>query len=343
MPTCAFLSFRFGPTDGVSVVARTWMDAFESFGFEVTTIAGDGPVDHLVPGLAIDAAAPAPAVLDSQVRDALGDADLVVVENLATLPLNVPAARSVGRVLAGRRAILHHHDPPWHRPAFEHITELPLNDPAWRHVTINQITAEEMRARGFETTVIYNGFALGPPGDRNATRDALGVGPDDVLLAHPVRAIGRKNVPAAIDLAQAIGATYWLTGPAEEGYDDELAALLTAARGRVIHRPAEREDIYAASDAVLFPSTWEGFGNPPIEASLRRRRCVVGHYPFAGELRRLGFAFIDPDDPVALADAVARPDQLLLDANAALVADHFSIGRMCHGLHTLLERAGWLP
>jgi glycosyltransferase involved in cell wall biosynthesis len=343
-PTCAFLSFRFGPTDGVSIVARSWMAAFETFGFAVTTVAGDGPVDHLIPGLAIDGPEVDPAALDAQVADAVAGADLVVVENLATLPLNLPAARSVGRVLAGRPAILHHHDPPWHRAPFEHIDELPLRDPAWRHVTINQITGAEMAARGFVTTVIYNGFAVDDPGDRPAIRLALGLGPDDVLLAHPVRAIGRKNIPAAIALAEATGATYWLTGPAEEHYGDELAALLAAARCPVIHRPAQHEaDIYAGADAVLFPSTWEGFGNPPIEASLRRRRCVVGHYPFAGELRRLGFDFLDPDDPAGLAGAIDFPDDIALDTNAALAAEHFSMTRMRDGIRDLLDRAGWLP
>src|ERR1700709_2822316 len=98
-PPCAFVSFRFGPTDGVSVVARSWMAAFEAFGFDVTTVAGDGPVDHLIPGLAIDATAVSAHELDPQLTEAVGGAELVVVENLATLPLNLPAARSVGRVL----------------------------------------------------------------------------------------------------------------------------------------------------------------------------------------------------------------------------------------------------
>jgi glycosyltransferase involved in cell wall biosynthesis len=320
------------------------MDAFGDFGFNVTTVAGQGEVDHRVPGLAIGADPVDADLLDAQVADAVSGVDLVVVENLATIPLNLPASRSVGRVLAGRPAVLHHHDPPWHRAAFEHVTELPLHDPAWRHVTINRITAEQMAARGFDTTVIYNGFALGPPGDRRATRLDLGVDDSHVLLAHPVRAIGRKNLPAAIALAEAIGATYWLTGPAEEGYDDQLAALLAGARCPVIHRAAARPaDIYAACDAVLFPSTWEGFGNPPIEASLRRRRCVVGHYPFAAELRRLGFQFLEPDDPTRLAGAIGHPDEAVLDANAAVAAGNFSIDRMRGELYELLERAGWLP
>ena len=47
MPTCAVLSFRLGGTDGVSVVASTWIDALRSEGFEVVTVAGEGPVDRL--------------------------------------------------------------------------------------------------------------------------------------------------------------------------------------------------------------------------------------------------------------------------------------------------------
>src|SRR4051812_35535888 len=53
MPTCAVLSFRLGGTDGVSVVAATWIDALRATGFDVVTVAGEGPVDRRVPDLAI--------------------------------------------------------------------------------------------------------------------------------------------------------------------------------------------------------------------------------------------------------------------------------------------------
>ena len=89
--------------------------------------AGDGPVDRFVPGLAADASDPP---TEPEVTDALADADLVVVENLCTIPLNLPASRVVARVLRGRPAVLHHHDPPWQRPHFAHVTELPPTDPA---------------------------------------------------------------------------------------------------------------------------------------------------------------------------------------------------------------------
>ena len=334
---CAFLSFRFGTTDGVSIVARSWMRILADLGFEIVTVAGAGQVDRHVAGLGIgDSRPPDEAAL----RDALRDVDLVVVENLCTIPLNIPAALVAGKVLAGRPTIQHHHDPPWHRPRYAHVTQLPLDDPAWRHVTINRIAAEEMADHGFETTVIYNGFAPPVGGDRAGRREALGVADHELLLAHPVRAIERKNLPVAIAAAESLDATYWLLGPAEEGYDDTLADLLARARCRVLHQSCDvQADIYAAADAVLFPSIWEGFGNPPIEASLARRPVMVGHYPFAAELRSLGFRFGEPDDPGYL----VRDDHRALDLNERLAGEHFSIAAVAAALRDLLERAGWLP
>jgi mannosylglucosylglycerate synthase len=343
MPRCAIVSFRLGLTDGVSVVAATWADALAGFGFDVFTVAGDGPVDRLLPGLAMEASA---APSSGDVDRALADADLVVVENLCTIPLNLPAARLVAGTLRGRPALLHHHDPAWQRPHFANVTELPPTDAAWRHVTINDLTRHEFAARGIDATLIYNGFDIDPrPGDRDKTREILEIERDERLLVHPVRAIPRKNVPAAIRLAEQLGATYWLVGPAEFGYDDDLEALLQRARCRVIHQPAPgtMSDAYAAADAVAFPSTWEGFGNPPIEAALHRKPVAVGRYPVAAELRALGFQWFDPEDGRALAAFLRAPDDALLEHNRRVVREHFSVARMPRELHALLEGAGWLP
>jgi glycosyltransferase involved in cell wall biosynthesis len=343
MPVCAVVSFRLGLSDGVSVVARGWQRALGDLGFDVMTVAGEGPVDAVLPGLAIDAAEP-PSTDD--VRAALAAADLVVVENLCTIPLNLPAARVVGAVLAGRPAIMHHHDPPWQLPQHAHVTELPLDDVAWQHVVINRHTRDEFGCRGLEATVIYNGFDPDPPrGDRGATRHALGIGPEERLLAHPVRAIPRKNVPAALRLTEKLHATYWLLGPAEDGYGDALVAMFDDAGCRVIHQrsPGSMHDAYAAADAVVFPSTREGFGNPPIEAALHSRPAVVGHYAVAEELRELGFEWFDPGDPGALDAFLRAPDPGLLDRNRRLAIRNFSHDRMVGDIERLLERAGWLP
>ncbi|MGH9136755.1 MAG: glycosyltransferase family 4 protein [Acidimicrobiales bacterium] len=343
-PVVAFVSFRLGGRDGVSVVAESWQRAFEGFGFAARTVAGAGPVDVVVPGLAIDA--PIAPTAD-ELGAALHGIDLVVVENLLTIPMNLPAARALVPVLRGRPAILHHHDPPWQRRQYAHITELPPDDPAWRHVTINRLTEREFAERGLRATTIYNGFEPNPPaGDRHGTRAALGVDETERLVVHPVRAIPRKDVPAAVRLAESLGATYWLTGPAEDRYGAALEAVLATARCRVLYgRPTgpSMSDLYAACDAVVFPSTWEGFGNPPVEAALHRRPVAVGPYPVGAELRALGFDWFDSADPAPLATFLESPDRARLDHNRRVAVEHLSLERMTGRLRSLLDAAGWLP
>lgn len=355
----AFVSFRFGATDGVSVVARTWMDALSAMGADVLTVTG-GPTEatpypsRVVPGLGLDDELDA-GQIEPVLVDALADVDLAVVENLLTIPMNLAASRATARVLAGRPALVHHHDPPWHRERFAHITELPATDPAWRHVAINDLLAAELAERGIDATVIHNAFPEPPQRTdeeraelRAMVRTKVGLRDDEVVVAHPVRAIERKNLPAAIALTEALDATYWLLGPAEEGYQDELDRLLAGARCHVVHHPwPESEGIYLAADHITFPSTWEGFGNPPLEASLHRRTVSVGDYPVADELRGFGFDWFSPTDVTGIRDALAHPDTpqavARLDRNQRIARESFSLEHMATRLAELLGEAGWLP
>lgn len=360
--TCAVLSFRLGGTDGVSVVASTWIEALRSMGFAVMTVAGEGPVDRIVPDLAIgrwpdgragvsgDRAATTDEIeaLTEQVRSVVADVDLVVVENLGTIPMNLPAARAVARARVGAPTLWHHHDPSWQRPRYADVGELPRDDPAWRHVTINDLTRVQMRARGIDAVTVRNGFDVHAAlGDRPGERRRLGFAQDELVMVHPVRAIARKEIPTAVALADSVGATYWLTGPAEEHYAVELDRLLTAARGRgvrVVHEAAgSTADLFAAADVVAFPSSWEGFGNPPIEAAIHRRPAAVGHYPVAEELRGLGFRWFEPDDPRSLHHWLDDPDPALLEHNAGVARRHLSLEAMTAGLRSVIDEAGWTP
>jgi glycosyltransferase involved in cell wall biosynthesis len=328
--TAAIASFRLGGTDGVAVEAAKWAWALRELGWSVTTVAGEGPVDHVVPGLAIGA--PAPPAPD-EMATALAGADLVVVENLLSLPLNIGAADVVARVLRGRPAVLHHHDLPWQRPLLGYVGA-PPDDPAWAHVTVNDLSRGELAEHGIRATTVRNTFDPDPlPGDREETRTTAGIGADDVVVLQPTRAIPRKRVAAGLALAEALGATFWLTGAAEEGFGPELERLLADATVPVVHRAvADVADAYAAADLVVLPSAWEGFGNPAVEAGLHGRQAAVGPYPVAAELRALGFRWADADDP----STIRLPDPDAVEANRDAVRRHLDVGDLPNRLAAVL-------
>jgi mannosylglucosylglycerate synthase len=329
VPRAALVSFRLGGHDGVSIESAKWADALRRLGWQVQTVAGDGPVDTLLPGLAMGAPEPPSR---AELGDALAAADLVVIENLCSLPLNPAAAAVVAEVCAGRPAVLHHHDLAWQRP---HLAAFgpPPDDPAWAHVTINELSRHQLAERGIAATTLYNRFDPDPPaGGRDRIRRALGVDQDTRLLLQPTRALPRKHVEAGLALATAVGETYWLLGPAEDGYGPELDRLVAGARCPVLlgapdatAGPCTVHDAYAACDAVVLPSTWEGFGNPSIESATHRRPLAIGPYPVAAELAAFGFRWFDSAEPGPLAAWLHDPDDGLVAHNHRIAAEHFNL------------------
>lgn len=338
--SAAVVSFRLGGPDGVSVEAAKWAWALGRLGFDVRTLAGEGDADVVVPGLAIHAGrAPSPL----EVAAALGGADLVVVENLCSLPLNPPAAAVVADALRGRRAVLHHHDLPWQRERFAGWPP-PPDDPAWAHVTVNNLSRAQLAEHGIRATTVRNAFHPDPPpGCAAGARRRLGLAGDHRLVVHPTRGLARKGVPAAVALAEALGAAYWLLGPAEDGYAPELERILSSASVPVFRglHGLDVADAYAACDVVAFPSSWEGFGNPVVESALHRRPLAIAFYPVAAELEAFGFRWFAADDPGRLDAWLRRPDPGLLDHNQAVARRRFSLCDLPGRLSEVFAGAGW--
>lgn len=335
MSRVAVVSFRLGGTDGVSVEAAKWVAALGHLGHEVTTVAGSGVAHRLVPGLAVDAASP-PSI--DELADALDGCDVVIVENLASLPLNVAARDLLYAVLEDRDAIFHHHDLAWQREHLAHL-EGPRDAPRWRHVTINELSRRELLARGVVATTIYNSFDCAPPpGRRHRTRRALGV-THERLVALPTRAIARKNIAGAMALSQQLDAVLWIMGPAEDGYAPELDALVRDCAvpvRRMIPAGVTMSDAYAAADLVVMPSTWEGFGNPVLESVTHRRPLALNPYPVAREIVAFGFDFFDLRDVTTIDAFLRAPDESMFAANLDVARRHFNVAHLPARLQQLL-------
>lgn len=350
------LSYRLGGTDGVSVEATKWEWALADLGFTVRRVAGElcgvpRRDDVTLPGYAITVPAGGRANT-AGLTAALDGADVVVAENICSLPLNPDAATAARDALAayGGRVVFHHHDLPWQRAELAGVPGLPPALPGALHVVVNDRSRQELAARGIAARTIRNTFDFdAPSGDRTSTRVAFGFDDGDVVVLQPTRAIPRKNVPGGLRFGEALArlvhdrrVAYWLTGPAEDDYGPTLARALDATTLPVVlGRAARTADAYAAADVVAFPSTWEGFGNPVIESVAARRPLAANRYPVLDELVAGGLRVFTIGDPAEIAAWLASPDPALLEANRKLARRDFSLADLPSRLDAAFTDAGW--
>jgi mannosylglucosylglycerate synthase len=358
-PVATIVSFRLGGNDGVAVEAGKWAGALDLLGFEVRRVAGEvdgaaGPDDVVMPGLALAGSTPAPEIDD--LRAALDGSDLVVAENICSLPMNLDASLAVAGALARHpgRVVLHHHDLPWQRAAFrEHERVLPPHIEGALHVTINHRSRRELEARGITpVATIHNRFDLDsepPTACRAPVRAALGFADHDLVLLQPARAIERKNVPGGVRYATELQrllperrVRYWLSGPAEDGYEGTLARVLERSTvPTTVGRVDTAAEAYAASDVVLLPSTWEGFGNPTIESIAQRRPLVVFPYPVLGEITGYGLRYFAIDNAAALARFVREPEPGWFETNLRRARANFSLADLPAAIEAAFAAHGW--
>jgi glycosyltransferase involved in cell wall biosynthesis len=153
--------------------------------------------------------------------------------------------------------------------------------------------------------VIYPGISLDVSGDVRAWRPL----PQKFIL-YLGTLEPRKNVVSLVEAFSAIadtipqdlviaGSPGWLTKPVER-------AIAESPQRHRIHRlgfvPDElKGSLYAAADLFVYPSFYEGFGFPPLEALLAGTPVVTSYNSSLPEVVGEWATLIDPYKPAELA------------------------------------------
>ncbi len=280
-----FISTRIAGTDGVSLETEKWAEVFKNEGFECFYFAGelDRPPEKSMLyekahfkhpeikklhrqcyGVTVRNRSTTQQIyaLKVAMKDALYafiekfDLELLVPENVLTIPLNIPLGLALTEVISetGIPTIAHHHDFFWERQNFktnavwEYLNmAFPPHNPHIHHAVINTSADNQLSLRtGISATVIPNVMDFDTPPPTVATdadgrltgmqavmkndsyasdvRSDLGVAEDELLILQPTRVVKRKGIEHAIELVSRLNLKAKLVishASGDEGYDYE--------------------------------------------------------------------------------------------------------------------------
>jgi glycosyltransferase involved in cell wall biosynthesis len=164
--------------------------------------------------------------------------------------------------------------------------------------------------------VVYSGLNLTPSpptGTREETRRRLGL-PEGPIVLHVGYNGFYKNISGVLRVVaqvrrEGLPVTLVRCGDPFTPRQRALAAELGIDRALVeigTMAPHELAGLYRAADVLLFPSLYEGFGWPPLEAMASELPVVCSRAGGLGEAVGDAALTCEPDDVSGLADAVGR-------------------------------------
>jgi len=372
-----FVSTRFAGTDGVSLESLKWAEVLEGDGHEMFWFSGrsDRPeeVSMCVPEahfehpenrwineriwgvtrrdpLVTERIREMARYLECMLRRFVHEyeIDVLVPENVLTIPVHVPLGLAVTGFLAETMmpAVAHHHDFYWERVRFSinAVSDcldmaFPPRLPNVAHTVINQAAREQLALRkGISAVLVPNVFQFEDEPDTcdlwaEDVRAELGLEEDDYFILQPTRIVPRKGIEHAIKLVSMLDdprAKLVISHAAgDEGYEyQHMLERMAEDEGvdlrLVSDRVGERRrtdsegrkiytlwDIYPHADLVTYPSTYEGFGNALLEAFYFRKPVVTNRYAiFVQDIEPKGFKTIAMDGYVTK-ETVASVKRLL--------------------------------
>jgi glycosyltransferase involved in cell wall biosynthesis len=134
--------------------------------------------------------------------------------------------------------------------------------------------------------------------------------------------VGPELVPEMAELAQ------------KHGVADRVKTVQ-----KVSHE--ELRALYASATALLFPSLQEGFGWPIIEAQACGCPVFTSDLAPMNEIGGAGAVYVDPRDPVAMAQAMEAAEPRLAEMRRLGLenATHYSAAQMARNYRAAYERA----
>jgi glycosyltransferase involved in cell wall biosynthesis len=201
---------------------------------------------------------------------------------------------------------------------FPRLIRRALRRGAWVHTPSEFVRCEVIEEFGADpdrVVAIHHGVGTGGAETGDALRGvALAGGRRFVLAVGTIEP--RKDLPTLVRAFDALAADdpgLRLVIAGEEGWGSRA---LTDAVDGVRHRDrvvrlgrvddATRVDLLAAATVYAFPSIYEGFGLPPIEAMAAGVPVVASRAGALPEVCRDGADLVEPRDPEELAAALAR-------------------------------------
>lgn len=285
--------------------------------------------------------------LEKQLISLLKDTQVLIAHNVCSLHKNLPLTAALKRVSdhnQSLRLILWHHDLAWSTPRYQ--SELHEGYPwdllrdDWIGVT--QVVISEMRRRELadltgipeeDILVIPNGinFKLFLKLETQSLQlfDQLNLFSAAPLLLLPVRITSRKNIELALRVLAALRSKFAeaalvVTGPlgphnpANVEYFNRLRQIRSELKLEgAAHFLAEHTedflpdeviaDFYRIADALLFPSSEEGFGIPILEAGLSGIPVFCAEIPALRELGRHDVSYFSLNsEPAEIATMIER-------------------------------------
>jgi glycosyltransferase involved in cell wall biosynthesis len=197
---------------------------------------------------------------------------------------------------------------------------VPIHFPDWVHARTRRMHGAKYRhaARTCDVVIVNSRFT---GVDVAAT---LGVDPGRIHVAYPgvddaftpegpraegeyVLAVGtlepRKNLGIAVDAARRLGVELRVVGPPGWG---GIAAQGAGVIWLGYPNDADLAALYRGAAAFVYPSRFEGFGIPVLEAMACGAPCVVSSHPSLDEACGDAAARADPDDAAAVAAGIER-------------------------------------